>query len=151
MKFVLLIFCIFAAGCQGPGRAEAGGNSEFARRLAYALEINSDASMNDFFSPDQLEQLKQYKLVDHLPLPNLFYYDRVWNVEAREMKRSYLNESGDITREAIISLPESQFWKPIHALSEYYKAFQRLPGGFYLVVPLLEAEVAAHPSNSRPN
>lgn len=149
MKFVLLIFCIFAAGCQGPGRAEAGGNSEFARRLAYALEINSDASMNDFFSPDQLEQLKQYKLVDHLPLPNLFYYDRVWNVEAREMKRSYLNESGDITREAIISLPESQFWKPIKALADYYEEFHRLPAGSYLAVPLLEGEVAAHSSNSR--
>jgi hypothetical protein len=147
MKFLLLMFCIFAAGCQGSGRAAARGNNELARRLAYALEVNRDASINDFFSPDQLEQLKQYKLVDHLPLPNILYYDRVWNVEAREMKRSYLNESGDIAREAIISLPESQFWKPIQALADFYDEFQRLPAGSYLAVPLLEGEVAAHSAN----
>ncbi|MGN6385241.1 MAG: hypothetical protein ACTHMT_03280 [Verrucomicrobiota bacterium] len=149
MKFLLLIFCNFAAGCQGPGRAATRDNNELARRLAYALEVNSDASMNHFFSPDQLEQLKQYKLVDHLALPNLFYYDRVWSVEAREMRRSYLNESGDIAREAIISLPESQFWKPIQALADYYEEFHRLPAGSYLAVPSLEGEVAAHSSNSR--
>lgn len=151
MKDLLLMLCIFAVGCQAPERAEACGNSEVARRLAYALEVNGAASMNDLFSPDQLEQLRQYKFVDHLPLPNVLYYDRVWNVEARQIKRFYLNASGDIGREEIISLPKSQFWKPIHALSEYYEAFQRLPGGFYLVVPFLEGEVAAHSSNSRPN
>lgn len=146
MKDLLLMLCIFAVGCQGPGRAESDGNSEVARRLAYALEVNGAASMNDLFSPDQLEQLRQYKFVDHLPLPNLLYYDRVWNVKARKMKRFCLNASGHIAREEIISLPESQFWKPIHTLSDYYEEFQGLPTGFYLVVPLLEGEVAAHRS-----
>jgi len=109
--------------------------------IAKVLQTHGPHPRTEKFSEEQIKQIQQLKFIDHIPLPNSRYYDRIWNVDSKQVERFYFNINGKVERSEVIKLTDDRFWKPAQILAKYFKEFNHFPPGNTIVLPIVESEI----------
>jgi hypothetical protein len=113
--------CILAAlmltgCCSGTANRPASSSGEEQRGLAnvmareMALQGGGTDSGKGLFSNDAIARLKAYKLFDPLPVPHPRYYDKIKNLQRREVERHYLAYNGVEQESEVKMISDREFW-----------------------------------------
>ncbi|NJO21422.1 MAG: hypothetical protein HC838_17195 [Spirulinaceae cyanobacterium RM2_2_10] len=96
--------------------------------IAFGLSGNSAATQSSHvFTPDELRYLRNVRFFDSADIVHPRHYDRIVNVQKRQVERIYLNFTGNVHTSKTLQLSEKEFWEPVELLSKYYVRLGKFP------------------------
>ncbi len=143
METLLVLIC-FTSACRTSQSVESrpmNPDPALVETIGFLLQTDEDKTERSELSQDERKRLKQYKFMDSLSTIHPRFYDRIKNVERREIERFYFDYSGNIPRSEVLVLSEEEFWRPIKVVAQYYQTFKRLPSQLELFTPVLQGAI----------
>jgi len=89
------------------------------------------------------QQLQAAVFTDPAGFTHPRYFDRIHNVSAHQVERSFVDYSGAVVRKEILTLPEEQFYEPLVLVAAYYEKHGTLPIGTSWSIPILKSLLQA--------
>lgn len=108
--------------------------------IAQAMDTNYFTSHSFLFSQFQVKQIEAITFHDpEFLVMHPRFFDKVADVEKRQIKRYFLHYTGQVSHYELLTLPPDQFWYPIKLLALYYIRYKTFPNPATCSIPLLEA------------